>query len=75
MEVLFSSYKKVKINELGKKLLDNGNALGMKHITEQIDFIPKEMIRVYNEKNHFVGLYKWNDIKNILEVERMFKSS
>jgi len=75
LEVLFDNYKKVKINELGKRLLDNGNALKMKHITEQMDFSPKELIRVYNDENHFVALYKWNDAKNILEVERMFKSS
>lgn len=75
LEALFKGYKKVTVNQLGKKLLANGNALTMKHITEQIEYSPQELIRVYNEKNYFVALYKWNDTKNILEVERMFQTS
>lgn len=75
LEVLFNDYKKVTINKLGKKLLDNGNALMMKHIIEEIDCSPQELIRVYDEKNHFIALYKWNDTKKILEVERMFQTS
>ena len=75
LEVLFSDYKKFTVNQLGKKLLDNGNALSMKHIVEQIDCSAQELVRVYDEKNHFVALYKWNSTKNILEVERMFQTS
>lgn len=75
LEVLFSDYKKFTVNQLGKKLLDNGNALSMKHIVEQIDCSAQELVRVYDEKNHFVALYKWNNTKNILEVERMFQTS
>lgn len=74
LEVIFSDYKKVTINTWGKKLLDNGNALGMKHITEQILCLPQELIRVYDDKNRFIALYKWNDIKNRFEVERMFQT-
>lgn len=74
LEVIFSDYKKVTINASGKKLLNNGNALAMKHITEQILCAPQELIRVYDDKNRFIALYKWNDIKNILEVERMFQT-
>lgn len=75
LEVLFNDYKKVTINKLGKKLLDNGNALMMKHIMEEIVCSPQELVRVYDEKNHFIALYKWNDTKKILEVERMFRTS
>lgn len=74
LEVIFSDYKKVTINASGKKLLDNGNALAMKHITEQILYSPQELVRVYDDKNRFIALYKWNDTKNILEVERMFQT-
>lgn len=75
LEALFKGYKKVTVNQLGKKLLANGNALAMKHVTEQIEYSPQELVRVYNENNYFVALYKWNDTKNILEVERMFQTS
>lgn len=75
LEALFNDYKKVTINKLGKKLLDNGNALMMKHIMQEIDCSPQELVRVYDEKNHFTALYKWNDTKKILEVERMFQTS
>lgn len=75
LEVLFKDYKKVTINELGKKRLTNGNALMIKHIVEPIDCLSQELVRVYNENNQFVALYKWNPTQKVLEVERMFQTS
>lgn len=74
LEVLFSQYQKVSVNEFGKKLLVNGNALSMKHIEEKSIFSPDELVCVYNDKGQFTALYKWDDKRNILQVERMFQS-
>lgn len=75
LERLFSEYQKVMINEYGKKLLINGNALAMKHLTQKVSFKPDELVCVYDELNTFVALYKWNNSKNMLQVERMFQTS
>lgn len=73
LDLLFSEYRKVTINDLGKKLLANGNALGMRHIVESLTFASEELIRVYDEREQFIALYKWNSKRNSLEVERMFQ--
>lgn len=73
--LLFDEYQKVTINDWGKKLLMNGNALAMKHIVEKVNFLPGELICVYNEQGNFTALYKWNNERNLLEVERMFQIS
>ena len=75
LELIFKDYRKVTINESGKKRLTNGNALTMKHVTQSIECTPQELIRVYDENNQFIALYKWNATQKILEVERMFQTS
>lgn len=74
LDLLFSEYSKVTINDLGKKFLRNGNALGKKHIIEELTFHPDELIRVYDDRNQFIALYKWNSKRKHLEVERMFQT-
>ena len=73
LDLLFSEYPKVTINELGKKFLRNGNALDKKHLTEGLTFHSDELIRVY-DGTRFIALYKWNSKRNHLEVERMFQT-
>lgn len=75
LEVLFAHYPKVQIKESGKKYLSNGNALLIEHLKEKHNFEEGAFIRIYNEQNKFVALYKWNAKRQLLEVEKMFSLS
>ena len=78
LEVLFAHYPKAQIKESGKKYLENGNAFSIEHvisvqyIDEQSDLKDGTLIRIYNENGRFVALYKWNEKRHLLEVEKMF---
>ena len=78
LEVLFAHYPKAQIKESGKKYLENGNAFSIEHvisvqyIDEQSDLKDGALIRIYNENGRFVALYKWNEKRHLLEVEKMF---
>ena len=72
LEVLFAHYKKAQIKESGQKYLANGNPLSPNHLKEKIDYSDGAFIRIYNQDEKFVALYKWNEKRQLLEVEKMF---
>ncbi len=75
LETLFSSYPKAQINRSGKKLLQNGNALKEKDIQLITGQMKTDLVRVYNEQNEFVALYKWDASKEHFRVEKMFQKT
>ena len=75
LEVLFAHYQVAQINESGKKYLANGNALSLQHLKEMQSFADGELVRIYNAEGKFVALYKWNEKRQLLEVEKMFSLS
>ena len=72
LEVLFAHYAKAQIKESGKKYLNNGNPLSLNHLTQVNRYEDGTFIRIYNEEDQFVALYKWNEKHQMLEVEKMF---
>lgn len=72
LEVLFAHYLKAQIKESGKKYLNNGNPLSMKHLNDVQHYEEGTFVRIYNEQDQFVALYKWNEKRQLLEVEKMF---
>ncbi len=71
-EEIFKQYPIIKITVQGEKRLINGNHLFINDL-EAIDTNQSfEFIRVYNLKDEFHALYKWNKVKNCYLVERMF---
>ena len=72
LEVLFAHYPKAQIKESGKKYLNNGNPLSISHLVAKDNYEDGHFIRIYNENNQFVALYKWNAERQMLEVEKMF---
>ena len=72
LEDIFSHFPKTQIKESGKKYLDNGNALELKHLEKWAGLADGEMIRIYSEEGSFRALYKWNEKRQLLEVEKMF---
>ena len=72
LERLFSHYPKAQIIESGKKYLDNGNAIERRHLEKWEALTDGQMIRIYSEKGIFRALYKWNEKRQLLEVEKIF---
>ena len=72
LEVLFSHYPKAQIKKSGRKYLDNGNAFEIKHLEKWNGLADGEMIRIYSDEGSFRALYKWNEKRHLLEVEKMF---
>ncbi|WP_054738692.1 tRNA pseudouridine(55) synthase TruB [Cellulosilyticum ruminicola] len=74
LEEIFKNLPKCTIKASLEKLLYNGNALKL-HAVEKFDeSYKKDFIRIYDTKGSFIALYKWDEAKKCLQVERMFLS-
>ncbi|MBE6021777.1 MAG: tRNA pseudouridine(55) synthase TruB [Cellulosilyticum sp.] len=75
LDTLFAHLPKAQIKAEGRKYLANGNPLAMGHLKDAQGFEAGMFIRIYNEQDKFVALYKWNEKRKLLEVEKMFSLS
>ena len=72
IETFFKDYPKLQINAYGEKFLKNGNPLMPNMVEGFEEKMKKDLVRVYTRQNEFAALYKWQEAKNILQVEKMF---
>lgn len=72
IDEMFSQYPKVIVLEEYNKLLYNGNALTIECIGAFEEEYLNTNIRVYDENNTFVALYKYDENNHILKNVKMF---
>lgn len=72
IESFFENYPKLKINAAGEKFLKNGNPLSLNMVEAFDETMKKDFVRIYNMQDEFSALYKWQESKNSLQVEKMF---
>lgn len=59
VDSIFSCHEAVTVDACFQKLIDNGNPFYLSMIKERKQFIPEEIVRVYNEEGRFYGIYKF----------------
>lgn len=72
LEAIFKDLPKCKVKASLEKLLYNGNALKLHAIEQFEESYKKDFIRIYDTKDRFIALYKWDEAKGCLQVEKMF---
>lgn len=56
-DMAFMDYRAITVLPMYRKLIDNGNKLWFNDVYEQESYEDGEILRVYNDEKHFVGLY------------------
>lgn len=81
---MFLAYPRVVINEKYHKLIYNGNAFKEEHLDDLHEFIEECTnreaeefnsdihVRVYDSKDTFIGIYRYNKMDKIFHTEKMF---
>lgn len=77
VDSLFSSYRECRLKPRCDSFGHNGNPLEMKHFTEGTDrsektFQTGDMVRVYDSRGNFIGIYQYDVRKDRLCPEKMF---
>nr|WP_302595270.1 tRNA pseudouridine(55) synthase TruB [uncultured Cellulosilyticum sp.] len=72
LEEIFKELPKCTVKPSLERLLYNGNALKLHAVVAFEESYKQDFIRIYDTKNRFIALYKWDEGKNCLQVEKMF---
>lgn len=72
LEEIFKELPQCIVKASLEKLLYNGNALKLHAIEAFEESYKQDFIRIYDTKNRFIALYKWDEKKSCLQVEKMF---
>ena len=79
VESFFDDAVALKVTEQGQRFLDNGNALRLSQVTDlEKDTVKlpllrtQERVRIYAQDGAFRGLYRFDQEKGMLVVEKMF---
>lgn len=72
LEDIFKDLPKCTVKASLEKLLYNGNALKLHAVEQFKESYKQDFVRIYDTKGKFIALYKWNEVKSCLQVEKMF---
>ena len=71
-DTIFESDRAVVVNEQGHRMVQNGNHLGLKHLSERPQLSDGEEVRVYDGAGIFYGIYAFYKADGILKPVKMF---
>lgn len=72
VETMFLTYPKCVIAKEFDKLVYNGNAFQKEHLIEKKEPLAKELVRVYDSEEHFIGIYQFKEEKESYHPVKMF---
>ncbi len=72
IDAMFLEYEAVNLKTEYQPLVYNGNAFLPKHLEQKISFEEGKRVRVYNDNNQFMAIYKFEKETNIFKLEKMF---
>ena len=55
-----------------KKLIYNGNPFPDRAVLDKLDVSDEEPVRVYDQEEHFIGLYRYRAAKKDYTIMKMF---
>lgn len=72
IDTMFSDYEPVALKEEFLPLVYNGNVFRPNHLVNNRRFLDGELVRVYDDKEQFIAIYKFVKEKAIFKIEKMF---
>ena len=72
IDAMFSEYVAVSLKEEFMPLVYNGNVFLPKHLESKISLEDGMKVRVYNEKQQFLAIYKYIKENHLFKIEKMF---
>ena len=72
IDAMFSEYVAVSLKEEFMPLVYNGNVFLPKHLESKISLEDGMKVRVYNEKQQFLAIYKYVKENHLFKIEKMF---
>lgn len=72
VDEMFSEYEAVFLKEAYVPYAYNGNTFLPKHIENRIELKDGKLVRVYNNDNEFIAIYKFVEDNYLFRIEKMF---
>ena len=72
IDEMFSEYEAVTLKKEFAAFAYNGNKFMPKHLHEKITLTDHKLVRVYDEENQFIAVYKFEKEQRMFCVEKMF---
>ena len=72
IDEMFSDYEAITLKEEFMSFVYNGNTFLPKHVKQYVELADGKMVRVYDDKENFIAIYKFIKEKNIFKIEKMF---
>ena len=72
IDEMFSEYPKAVVMDRWKKLIYNGNPFPDRAVLDKLDVRDEEPVRVYDQEEHFIGLYRYRAAKKDYTIMKMF---
>ena len=72
IDEMFSGYPKAVVMDRWKKLIYNGNPFPDRAVLDKLDVRDEEPVRVYDQEEHFIGLYRYRAAKKDYTIMKMF---
>jgi tRNA pseudouridine55 synthase len=69
---MFQGYSSVNVLRVNHKLIYNGNSFAGEHIVKPASDIAAGLIRVYDEDDNFIGIYRYEPEEDLFKPVKMF---
>ena len=69
---VFGQYQAVKVTSDGKRLLENGNRIPVRMLSENVSLQEAEQVRMYDEEGRFYGIYQYLSKPGEVRPVKMF---
>ena len=74
-DAVFEKHRAAVVAETGRRMAANGNMLRPDQLTEKMDLMDGEQVRIYDEAERFYGIYRYHKEADVMKPVRMFPSS
>ena len=72
IDEMFSDYEAITLKEEFMSFVYNGNTFLPKHVKQYVELADGKLVRVYDDKENFIAIYKFVKEKYIFKIEKMF---
>jgi tRNA pseudouridine55 synthase len=72
VDQIFEVYSKLSVDREYHKLIYNGNSFRKEHLSEPMNEVTTELIRVYDAEDTFIGIYRFDTEDNLYKPVKMF---
>lgn len=72
IDEMFSDYEAITLKEEFMSFVYNGNTFLPKHVKQYVELADGKLVRVYDDKENFIAIYKFVKEKYVFKIEKMF---